>query len=283
MLQFGSCRASGLKSRFRPAKLAGMEPVVRFRVVVVCLALLSLVDCGGKGSSRPPEGESGGTSTGGSGGSPAGAGTATAGTATAARCETPTADGYTPTWMPPKVAPHACTAQQISDEYDKCYAKSYDQQSCRAFNVDVANASCLDCMFSALDSRESRAILLLQKAYPVANVGGCIALLDGDSSDDSCGARTQAAGVCQFSACVAACPDTPVPEAEWSACLSSARTGACAEYVDVAGCVALPRYARCQYPTFQEFFNGMGDLFCGAGPPSAPSQGGEGGAGGEAP
>jgi len=179
--------------------------------------------------------------------------------------------------MPPKATPGVCTTQQIADAYALCHGEKYDAQACRAFNVDPANSQCLDCLISdAGSSKESGALLLLLRGYLVANVGGCIALLDGDDGDTSCGALTQAAGVCEYSACLTACPNPPVPDAEWSACLDSARAGACASYINQSTCVGLPRYARCQYPTFAEFFNGMGDLFCGAGPPALTGQAGAG-------
>ena len=262
-------------------------------ISAVCPLLFAL-DCGGKGTARPSPDESGGA---GSGGKASGAGSGgtrnlrgSAGiagsgeTAPGAACGTPTADDYVPVWMPPKAVPGACTKQQISDEYALCQVEAHDQTACRAFNTEASNRKCLDCLFSSMDASESAAILLLQDGYPVGNVGGCITLYDGDSSDTSCGARTQAADICEFNACLTACTSFPIPKAEWSACLASARSGPCAGYFKQLSCAALPRYAACEYSTFADFFNGMGDLFCGAGPPSqtdeaGASAGGSAGAG----
>ena len=248
------------------------------RVGAVFLAVVGIIDCGGKGTARPDD-EVGGVAGNGGAGTTGGAQhvAGAGGTAMVTACATPNADDYAANWMPPKATPGACTTQQIADAYALCQSEKYDAKACRAFNVDVANSRCLDCLYSdAKSTNASGALLLLQRGYPIANVGGCIALLDGDDSETSCGARTQAAGVCEYTACLTACPNPPVPDAEWSACLASARSGACASYINDSTCVALPRYARCQYPNFAEFFNGMGDLFCGSGPPAGTGQGGGG-------
>jgi hypothetical protein len=201
--------------------------------------------------------------------------------ATADACVAPTVEGYEPKWMPPKAIPGACTAEQVARQYDVCSNDSgkFDQKACRAFNVDSANSACLGCLFGALGDEQSAAIVVLPQAYWIANVGGCESLLDGDSSETSCGARTQAAGVCQFLACANACT-FPVSNTEWKQCLDAARV-ACSQYGNAASCTSLPRYARCQNATFQDFFLTMGDLFCVSGPPNIDTA--AGGAGGSEP
>jgi hypothetical protein len=268
---------------------------IGFRLAGLCLGLscllLGLVECGGKGDSRTPEAQAGAgavSSSGASGiagGGKSGRGGDSAGVAGTlpGACVAPTADGYEPMWMPPIATPGACTEQQISQMYAVCEGSSgtYDRNACRTFETDAANSTCLGCMFSARGSQASGAILVLQDGYWIANVGGCEALIDGDSSPTGCGARTQAAGVCQYGACVDACT-APTPDAEWNACLGAARV-ACADYGKDAACAGLPRYAICQYPTFSEFFSAFGKLFCVSGPPASVGEGGAAGAAGASP
>jgi hypothetical protein len=115
------------------------------------------------------------------------------------------------------------------------------------------------------------------------NYGGCEALLDGDSSQTSCGARTQAAVICRDLSCRKACVG-PVSDADWQSCLVAARVVACFDYFDADTCTGLPRYTRCHQASFQDAFMAMGDVFCGSGPLGAGNgEAGAGGAAGAAP
>ena len=253
----------------------------RFRCVALGLPvacfLLGLVECGGTNDSRSTagQGSSGAPDLGGAGGS---SGAAASG---ASACEVPSAAGYEPTWTPPR-APLAgvCTEQQVAMEWNFCENSSalFDVQACRAFDVDPANAACLGCLFGALGATDLGAVLVLPEGQWIANRAGCIALVDGDSSATGCGAKTQAADVCQYTACLAACT-APVSNADFAACEKTARNGACRAYVDQAACSQLPRYASCSYSDFSEYYRAMADLFC----PSEPGGAAEGGAAGASP
>jgi hypothetical protein len=251
------------------------------------LLLAGLVDCGGTNDSRS-------TTEQGSSGAPAGGSAAAAGAglseiggsgASAASsgapgaCVTPSADGYQPMWTPPS-APMvgACTEQQVSREYAVCQPSSgtYDKNACRAFDVDPANSTCLGCMFGVLGSAALGAILIQPSGQWLANRAGCIALIDGDSSATGCGAKTQAAGVCENFACSASC--TPqASSANFAACEMASFSGTCTDYFSKAACAQLPRYASCEYSTFADNYNAMADLFCVSGP--SGSAGGAAGAG----
>jgi len=253
------------------------------------LLLAGLVQCGKSSSDSPSSDATAGTETGGAGGAPVigRAGSAVIGDAGDAsvgvgQCSTPTSAGYKPQWMPPKAAPGACTQQQIEQEYSLCERDSldYSPAKCRAFDEDAANGACLGCLFSANGDASSGAILLMPGNGWLPNYGGCEALLDGDSSPTSCGARTQAASVCRDWSCRKACVG-PVPDADWRACNVAARVVACFDYFDQDTCAGLPRYARCNQASFHDNFMAMGDVFCGFGPPSVSN--GEAGAGGAAP
>jgi hypothetical protein len=168
--------------------------------------------------------------------------------------------------------------QQIEQEYSLCdeHSLNYSQSKCRAFDEDATNAACLSCLFSANGDASSGAILVLPGGAWLANIGGCEALLDGNSSPTSCGARNQAANVCWDLACLKACV-SPVSTATWHSCLVASRV-ACSDYFDQDTCSSLPRYTRCHQANFQDDFMALGNLFCGSGSPSAGN--GEAGAGG---
>jgi hypothetical protein len=61
----------------------------------------------------------------------------------------------------------------------------------------------------------------------------------------------QAADVCVYTACLAACTQ-PLSEADFAACQKAAGNVACSLYVDKAACGQLPRYAACNYSSFSE-------------------------------
>ena len=190
-------------------------------------------------------------------------------------CVAPSAVGYQPMWTPPSApAVGACTEQQVSQEYALCGvdSSSYDQTACRAFDVDLANAACLGCMFGVLGAANVGAILILAHDTWIANRAGCIALIDGDSSATGCGARRQAAEMCMYTTCLAVCTS----DATATACENTAENGPCSTYFSQAACAELPRYASCEYSDFTEYYSAMADLFCVSGLPAA---GGEAGAG----
>jgi hypothetical protein len=181
--------------------------------------------------------------------------------------------------MPPKATPGACDTEKIAQEYALCSSGSpkYDQTACRSFNIDPANASCLGCLFSASDADVSAALLVLPGSYWLANVGGCEALLDGDSSPTSCGAREQASSICQYNACINACASGATDQ-DWATCRTAA-VKACDQYSSKTSCSGLPLYTACHFTVFADYFSRMGDLFCGAGPTTPSPEGGAGGAG----
>jgi hypothetical protein len=152
----------------------------------------------------------------------------------------------------------------------------FDQKACRAFDTDPANSACLGCMFGALGQANAGALLVLSGGQWIANRAGCVALVDGDASLTGCGARLQAADVCVYTACLAAC--TQPAAADFTACQKAAGNVACSGYVNRAACGQLPRYASCNYSTFSEYYNAMTDLFCVSGQPGSMAQGGAAGA-----
>jgi len=245
------------------------------------LALLSfaslvfgLADCGGRNddSSRRSVAGAAGASFAGMSGDGLG------GAAGAQTCRPPSADNFEPSWAPPIIPqPGACTDGQVVALKQACeWSPTFDLDTCRAFETDPANANCLGCMFGAVGSNGAGAILVLPGGQWIANRSGCIALMEGDASDTSCGAKTQASDLCQYTACIAAC-DNGVSSTQFQGCETTARNGVCHTYVNAASCAQLPRYASCLYEKFDDYFAAMADLFCISGrhlPPEMTVDGG---------
>lgn len=257
-------------------------------ISAACIASLALVACGGKQGVRsstdqvPGAAGEGGSenSLGGTGAVTSQAGIGAAGAPEASMCMTPTADDYQPAWMPPKADPGACSSDQLAQAYALCEDRaSYEPNACRAFNEDAANGRCLGCLYGTLDGKESAALFVLDDGDRLPNIGGCIALLDGDLSDSGCGALAQAGSVCVYDSCLSACP-RDVPASEVNACVRTAFDEACSAYIEAASCVSLPRYTRCQQGSPSGNFSTYGDLFCGSGSPTSPGAGGDAGVGG---
>ncbi len=256
-----------------------------------CLLPLLLTQCGGSDEAGPGGSGGSGGSTGKAGGGAGGAagkgrqedsaGAAGAPLEPESTCRTPSAEDYEPVWMPPRAFPGVCTSQQISQEYELCAAgsRNRDAAACRAFNVSKANTECLGCLFSAVGDRSSAAFIVFPRDNWLGNVGGCIALLDGDDTATGCGAKTQASDACQYGTCVAECSDSD-SSADLEACRAGARVE-CAAYIEAAACRTLPRNARCAYSSFEEYFVGIGDVFCGSGPDGDGLGGAAGGGGGD--
>jgi len=243
------------------------------------LLLSGLVECGGTGSRSDSSAAATGLSEiGGSGTSAGSSGVAGSAPGT---CAGSSADGYQPMWTPPS-APMvgACTQQQVSQEYAVCEpgTGTYDKNACRAFEADPVNTTCLGCMFGVLGASSAGAILVLPDDQWIVNRGGCIALLDGDRSATGCGAKAQAATVCAYTVCNAACT-RPVSDKDLVACENGTASGACSAYYDNAVCEQLPRYASCVYSNFADYFNGFADLCCVSGLPGSAGAGGAAGAG----
>src|SRR6266478_5391073 len=116
------------------------------------------------------------------GGSDAPASTDAAGDARS--CPAPVPNGWQPRWSPPVARPGTCTDAQIQELYYRCEynSPSYDPAACSFYVADPANVACSQCLYSVETDDRWSAIVILGDGIPFANVGGCMALLDGDAT-----------------------------------------------------------------------------------------------------
>ena len=179
-------------------------------------------------------------------------------------CTPRTSPAFTPSWRPPRSVPHACTNAQIETALALCHGASPNATECTAFNRDVANAACRACLYTTEDEGSYGALIILKNRFLRANVGGCLALADGNVSATGCGAHWQALEACSDAACMAPCADSTA----FQACVRLTRGDMCMPYNDQSSCGDRTTYSPClDNATFEEFFRAMGKIFCGDGFP----------------
>jgi hypothetical protein len=194
------------------------------------------------------------------GGSDAPASMDTAGDAR--NCPAPLPNDWQGRWSPPEAHPGTCTDAQIQELYYRCESNSpsYDPAACRFYLDDAANVPCAQCMYSVETDDKWRAIVLLDNGIPYANVGGCIALLDGDATPTSCGAKYWAYLQCEDAVC------GECKGADYAGCYDVVGVTACLRQLDDAICRRRTKYAICtEYTQYRDYFFGIGAVFCSTG------------------
>ncbi len=217
-----------------------------FRSLLTCM-LASLLACSDAGS----------------GSSPHDAGT------DALACDPESSNTWPLTWRAPRApTPGACTDLQITDYANRCLDSSPDSdvEACYAIQRDPANSICLKCLFSTVQDERYGPIVIGWDRRWYANVGGCMALIDGDRTENGCGAKDTALQACRSAACT-----NCTTSAALSACWRQAGSTVCKSYFDDAVCQTSPEYSSCtDYSTFDEYLTWVGALFCSTGFGVAP-------------
>jgi hypothetical protein len=147
----------------------------------------------------------------------------------------------------------------MEDLYARCSFNSsgYDATACEKYKTNSGSVDCVSCMFSEEKDPAWTAIVTTEDGSSRANVGGCIALTDGDVSEDGCGARQAASVECTQAACQSCGADTYLD------CKTAARDTVCAPYAAASACARHPRYARCtEYASYADYFLAIGEIFC---------------------
>lgn len=167
-------------------------------------------------------------------------------------------DAATIAWKPPSAPTLSCTSTQLDEYANACFGSSTTQPVCDAWIA--ANGTCYACMVTDINAATSGPFVTVA-GWLQANIGGCIALVSGDSSATSCGAKQQIADDCNLVACAACDINT------FGDCSSVAATSVCSPYAGAlcktpdAGAV----YDAClSETTITEYVATMGALFCGA-------------------
>ena len=105
----------------------------------------------------------------------------------------------------------------------------------------------------------------------IPNVGGCIAVLAasdaGGAADEgglACGAQVEAAAICQEESCAMQCPSASPASglAEFQQCEEQSATSTCETEVQAALCSSDLTDTACVFPSFEDYFVGLGEFFC---------------------
>jgi hypothetical protein len=167
------------------------------------------------------------------------------------------------TWAPPRpFMPGACTSEQIAAQA-RCNRSFdvFDESACNAFQRSTANVTCRKCLLSYTADPTHGPVVIHADYRWFVNIEGCVALIDGDTSQEGCGARYDAANACREAAC-ANCPGGSA----FTACWREAGESVCKPYVDNALCAQSPVFGPClDYDTYEELYYALSALFCSTG------------------
>jgi hypothetical protein len=243
------------ETRSRPQRLPSAVAWQAF--LALCSAAVS-TSCG---SDAAPSTLEAGSSLDGSGGSNGGSSTNDGAKPDALNCPPTITDRWVPSWKAPRSPASPCTMEQIQAIYDICDygSPNYDDAACRDYGADRRNTACLLCIYSVEGDPNSGPIILMSDGSVWSNVGGCIALVDGDMTAGSCGAKVSAAAQCRDAACMSCVAN------EYVDCTVAAVRTVCSAYSQVAVCSRQPAYAVCYHPTWIESFYALSAMFCSAG------------------
>ena len=176
-------------------------------------------------------------------------------------------------FVPPNPPRSVCTVTQIQTLYDDCWGDG-GASACSAFKDDTTNSPCVACMVTPSTASTWGAVVMFPSGLVIPNVGGCIAVLAaadaGGAADDGgagCGAEVQAAELCQEQSCALPCQgaSTAAGLIELQQCEDQAATSTCETEVQAALCASALADSVCVFPSFQDSFIGLGQLFCASG------------------
>jgi hypothetical protein len=191
----------------------------------------------------------------------------------ASACRPGDVETYRPAPYRPATAAHkgVCTPKDIRDFYDFCLGPQKTSASCNTFMSDktTGTGACAACIIT-LEAADHYGPVIDHGGFVTPNVAGCIELTDY-SNAYACAKSVQALSGCELAACEANCPvhDT-ASRAAYDACAAQAAQGGCQNYAMAANCAELLQdageVALCLLPIFQDFYNAVVPLFCGAPP-----------------
>lgn len=197
---------------------------------------------------------------------------------------------FEPRWKPPApLAQQKCTNAQV-DALMCQLDRASDQATCAALALAPANDLCQKCLFTPVSAAELGPFVVTGDVQSI-NVAGCIARLEGDISDQGCGAKVQAAEQCYADACddngvcdAGDAGDAGDPFNPRARCFERAANTVCQEFTTGARLcmetsLALDAAApACASPgTFIAHATALARLFCAGGAADASTDASEGG------
>ncbi len=133
-------------------------------------------------------------------------------------------------WVPPAALhKNACSASQVQVMVECMFTSVGSNASCQQFFDNYANDNCLSCAITSQLSAKAGPILDDGQKY-WTNPAPCMAALQGDSTNASCGAKWNLMVDCEWAVC-GHCSDMDY----WD-CVLAADQGVCAQYATAAQC-----------------------------------------------
>ena len=185
------------------------------------------------------------------------------------------------TWTPPRpINPSGCSDAQIAGYYAACLNGG---SGCSTFEGATANKACVACINSLSTDSAYGPLIAVPNNVVYANIGGCIALVTGDTSSTGCGAKAWEASECEDKACSDNCQGAQF--ADYQKCTNAAAQGTCANEVkaqcDLSDAGNVTDMCNLNAGSFQDLYTSIATVFCGGYPADAgpPSDGGTSDAG----
>jgi hypothetical protein len=153
-------------------------------------------------------------------------------------------DDYTPEWKPSGgMAQGVCTDLQASDYINACRSSTSTTETCAAWVEDAQNTECYECAYVPWDAPNWNAIVeYLEVGFADGAGNQCISAFEGDLSENSCGAKLDAARFCALHSCKHNCPvrqhNFSADLAELNGCYADAIQTVCIDYADEANACA---------------------------------------------
>jgi hypothetical protein len=181
----------------------------------------------------------------------------------------PSNAAYVASWHPPAARASACTAGELDLFWTSCWTGGIHSAACTTFLG--AHGACAACLLTPSSAVPRGAVAVFATPDLVSiNSPGCVALVDGDTSANGCGAAGQALHDCKVAAC-AACDTSAANFPTFQACESAAATKGCASFAADfdAKCAELKDagapLSTCTGRTGQsqhDYFTGIAAFFC---------------------
>lgn len=130
-------------------------------------------------------------------------------------------------WIPPTVVAGACDSAELGEFYDLCFAGS-DAGSCAAWRAD--HATCAGCL--APEDLSGPIEQHLDGKYQTLNVAGCLSIKRGETGEEQCPSKYQAAVQCRRASCERCFNNENASFNDFLACQEEARDTGCKSFDD---------------------------------------------------
>ena len=146
----------------------------------------------------------------------------------AVTCTTAFPTNFASTYLAPGAPSGQCSPDQLGAYFDACLGANGSVDACTAFRA--ANAGCTACIEP--DAGTGPVKTYVGQKYSQVNLGGCVAIEQGNAADGgACAIALQASDQCQVASCLGCIEKTGVTNATINDCKTQSKTKGCAPNV----------------------------------------------------